>query len=65
MVSDLILLHVFYIEVFSSSLVDNEKKKKKFVLDEGPTQGLDDTTIMVSIKLNIPLFFQDQIEHFI
>ena len=42
--------------------IDN-KKKENLIIGIGPTQGLDNTAL--SVKLNIQLIFQDQIENFV
>ena len=47
----------------SSSMHIDIKKKDILIIGKGPTQGLDDT--MLTVKLNIQLIFQDQIENFV
>ena len=44
----------------SSSVHVDNKKRRYLDLGEGPTQGLDDTTIAAEAKLNIPLISQSQ-----
>ena len=64
MALDLILVHCFHITfdcgkniIFgvdkSSSAHTDNNKKDILVLGEGPTQGLDDTTIMTEAKYSI------------
>ena len=73
LVLDLMHVHNFYyltvagaenviiFGVDNSSSVHNDNKKKNIsVLDKGPTQGLDDTTIKTKVKYLINLQNQEK-----
>ena len=47
---------IFGVDDNSSVLIDNKKKKDILVLDSGPTQALDDTTITAEVKYSIDFF---------
>ena len=47
---------IFGVDDNSSVHIDNKKKKDILVLDSGPTQALDDTTITAEVKYSIDFF---------
>ena len=47
---------IFGVDDNSSVHIDNKKKKDILVLDSGPTQALDDTTITAVVKYSIDFF---------